>query len=29
MEHFNPQSPMEMHEQREEEEFLNGPAKKK
>ncbi len=29
MKHFNPQSPMEMQEQREEEEFLNGPPKKK
>jgi mono/diheme cytochrome c family protein len=29
MKHFNPQSPMEMQEQREEQEFLNGPPKKK
>jgi mono/diheme cytochrome c family protein len=29
MKQFNPQSPMEMQEQREEEEFLNGPPKKK
>ena len=29
MKQFNPQSPMEMQEQREEQEFLNGPQKKK
>src|SRR6266404_1634501 len=29
MKHFNPQSPMDMQEQHEEEKFLNGPPKKK
>jgi mono/diheme cytochrome c family protein len=29
MAHFNPQSPMELHEQKEEEDFLNGKPEKK